>query len=365
MARRVLQPQSLTVLTTSRCTAACRHCNMSSGPDRSDTLSWDQLRDALEQWFVEAPPERVVFAGGEPTLLGDVLVRAVALCSERGVATRVVTNGWFASSPEAARSVLAPLRAAGLDELNISTDDFHLPWISLQRVRHAYDAAVELDFAAVVIATCYGPSSPMTVERLGPAFGFEAADDDSVEDRVGFGVGGREQERVRWRGQTALMVSGGATQAIGRGRSALTDSELLPPPPAGQLASLGGCPWAVRSPAISPRGHLLACCGFELEDNPILDFGSLEETPLAALLDRADADLIANMIALIGPPRIREVLEEHWPDEVRFSGPYRSYCEVCSDLVNDPVNRQALYRHQHQFVHSVVRHRDALGVEPD
>ena len=157
----------LTVLTTSRCTAACRHCNMNSGPDRSDTLSYEQIESILDQALDELDLLVVVFAGGEPLLLGaETLAKAIKLVADRGVFTRVVTNGYWATSKETAYNTLKTLKDAGLFEINISADDFHLPWISLQRLRYAYDACIDLGFVAPVIANCHGPSTWLTPKAL-------------------------------------------------------------------------------------------------------------------------------------------------------------------------------------------------------
>lgn len=354
---RVLEPRSITIETTNRCTAACRHCNMRSGPDRGGTLSWDQLRHIINEVFSELDEiDVVVFAGGEPTLLGADLHKAIALCKEHGAVTRIVTNAFWATSPEAAQATVAELRAAGLDELNISTDDYHLPFISLQRLRWAFEAAFEAGFMSVALANCAGPQSWLTAERLDQGFGQAAMHRRYDPD-------GNLNEQ-RWAlGETMLMLSNAKVQRIGRGIDRIQDSEL-PPLEAGEsLADYGGCPWALRSAAISPSGHLLSCCGFELEDNPILDYGDLNERPLSELLDRADGDLITNMIAILGPPRIKEILEQHWPDEVSFPRTYNSYCEVCSDLVGVEQNRRALYRYQASFLETVMQTREQLTAD--
>src|SRR4051812_21165098 len=111
---RVFEPTSITVLCTNRCTAECRHCCMNSGPDRKETLSFPQLQHILGEIFRELPRlYLIVFAGGEPTLLGEDLERAITLCKQHGRMTRLVTNAFWASSPEAARAMVLRLRAAG------------------------------------------------------------------------------------------------------------------------------------------------------------------------------------------------------------------------------------------------------------
>src|SRR5690606_15686786 len=77
---RILEPHTVTVLTTDKCTAECRHCCMNSGPSRASRLSYEQMESALDQLFRQYDIQVVVFAGGEPTLLGDDLLKAIHFC---------------------------------------------------------------------------------------------------------------------------------------------------------------------------------------------------------------------------------------------------------------------------------------------
>ncbi len=134
-------PAEMTVLTTSKCDAKCAHCLMRSGPDRDDALRLREMVSAIKEAHEARPLRTVVFAGGEPTLLGDELLEAIAAVRRLGISTRLVTNAGWATSPDAARAVVGGLREAGLDELNFSADDFHLPFIPLPRVVAAWHAA--------------------------------------------------------------------------------------------------------------------------------------------------------------------------------------------------------------------------------
>jgi hypothetical protein len=355
---RVLEPTTVTVLTTNKCTAQCRHCSMNAGPDRNDTLSWPQLEKILTQLFAETKLTVVVFSGGESTMLGDDLLKALTLCKQHGVITRLVTNAFWATSPTAAHAKLKELRDAGLDELNISTDDYHLPYISLQKVRYAFDAARELNFMSLVLCNAYGPESWLTPERINKEFG------EGSEMNRRFDANGARVDNERQVGKTLVMLSNGVSMKLGRGVQGLDESEVLQHN-AEQLdeigEQIGGCPWAVRSAAISAKGHLVSCCGFEVEDNQILDYGDLNDHSLGELLDRADNDLITNMIAIVGPVKLKQLLEQIAPDEVSFPRKsYRGYCEVCEDLVGIKKNRDALYKYQSLFVDAIVAARSAL-----
>jgi len=325
---------------------------MNSGPKRAETLSYAQLDHILRQVRADIGPVLIVFTGGEPLMLGEDLLKAIRLCRELGMRARVVTNAYWAQTRESARATLRELQDAGLDELNISTDDYHLPWISVQRVRNAYEVALELGFGTVVIATCFGPDTAINPTSINA---------ELADGKMELRYDAEQQTRPQLGDQKATkqgIVSNPHVQKIGRGAEQLFDDEVFVE--ATDAADIeGGCPWAVQAPAITPKGHLVSCCGFELEDNAILDYGDLNQRPLAELLDHADGDLISNMIALIGPPKIKRVLEEICPDEIEFLQPaYGTYCEVCHDLVKIEKNRQALYRHQGAFVEYVIKARE-------
>lgn len=355
---RVLEPNTTTILTTNKCTAACRHCATNSGPNRKDMLTWDKMEPILRQLFAETKLSVLVFSGGESTLLGEDLLKALRLCKEHRIITRLVTNAFWATSEKAAEAKLKELRSAGLDELNISTDDYHLPYVSLQKIRYAFDAARKLDFMSVALCNAYGPESWLTPERINREFG------NGEEMKHRYDANGKAMVHERKQGETLVLLSNGLSMKLGRGNQGLEESEVVPTP-LSQLYDfadgIGGCPWALRSSAISSKGHYVACCGFEAEDNPILDYGDLAKQPLSELLDRADNDLITNMISIYGPVTLMKILKDIAPKEVSFPRPsYRGYCEVCEDLVGIKQNREALYKYQGMFVDSILAVRDGF-----
>lgn len=333
---------------------------MNSSPERNETLNWEQLEPMLTQALEQLKLGVVIFAGGEPTLLGETLLKAIRLCKQHGVGTRIVTNAYWAGTPKAALERLKALREAGLDELNISTDDYHQPFIRLQNVKNAYEAARTLDFSAVVLANCFGPESELDPEALRKAF------DGDKRMQMRFDEDGDAVEYKRNSGEQLLVLSNSHLQRLGRGVTELRESEL---PGRGKseealdklAETVGGCPYAIRSAAISARGHFVSCCGFEVENNPVLDYGDLNQEPLADLLARADDDLVSNLIALFGPVKLMRLLQQNCPDEVHFPRTYRTYCEACYDLVSIPENRAALYRHAGQYADMILKLRDLLA----
>ncbi|TNJ40808.1 radical SAM/SPASM domain-containing protein [Phaeobacter sp. B1627] len=321
---------SITILTTNTCTAACAHCCMNSGPKRRGKLDADSIISTLAGLVEHGSLNTVVFAGGEPTLLKEDLLTAISAASDMGLNTRIVTNASWATTPEKAREKLSQLRAAGLRELNISADDYHLPFIAFDRVKTLWFAAKEFDFSSVLIANCAGPNSVITPEwiknELGEDLPTRFDDDgnsqisDTVEGKTFYGLSNANIQRVRYGFEEDVQ-----SWEVG-------DADLNRP-----------CPYAGRSISMSPDGHLLACCGFEFDADSPLRFGSVEEQPVDEIISAAYDGVILNAIASIGPFGVMKVVQSVAP-EVPFRDDYNSICEICFDVTQRPDARKALMR---------------------
>ena len=345
----LLQPEQLTVLTTSQCTAACSHCSMNSAPGRRDRLAFPQVKAALDELHAARPLSVVIFAGGEPTLLGEMLLESIAYADSLGIITRLVTNAVWATTEAKAQQKITELRQAGLAELNVSADDHHLPFVPFENVIHAWRAARSRGFRAVVIANCYGPHSTIT-----PRY---------VMDRLGeelparFDESGTQQALPAARPDgTVYMISNSYLQRLGRAKAHVDAADLVWPQHQDALA--GGCPWAVRSAALSPRGHLVACCGIEAEGNEILDFGDAQAAGAQTLVERADRSIIINAIALLGPLFLQRFIHRREPS-VAFRERYATVCEVCEDVVRRPDAAAALHSHLPALAAAVIGARAA------
>lgn len=299
---------------------------MSSAPDRSDnSLSFDQIRAAVTSLHTKTPLQVVVFAGGEPLLLGNDLLDAVALCDSLGIVTRVVTNAYWATSISAARRLTNVLREAGLAELNISCDDYHLPFIPFERVEFAWQASKNMGFTAVIIATCACPTSTIT-----PSFIMDRLEEDLP---LRFDTDGYSIPRGAFDPDgTYYGMSNGKVQLIGRARTTL-DHTITVSRNAGADDLKHACPWALRNPAVTPENRLVACCGIELMHNSVLDFGSLDASDASSLLEIADDMVLPNSIALFGPKYLMDFVRARSP-KIAWRERYGSICEICEDIVN-------------------------------
>ncbi len=139
-----MHPKTLTLLVTYQCTAACAQCCFGCTPKKKQRILQDRILGYIDQAAALGHIVNVVFSGGECFLLGDDLVEAVARATTHGLATRCVTNGYWATSLAAARRRLEPLVAAGLRELNFSTGDLHREYVPVERITAGAIIAYEL-----------------------------------------------------------------------------------------------------------------------------------------------------------------------------------------------------------------------------
>jgi organic radical activating enzyme len=330
---------------------------MNSSPTRRGKLTADEICDYVDQAAVSPGIQMVIFAGGEPLLLGRDLYRALRHVHESGMRSRLITNAYWANTEKTAESVVSKLRDAALDELNISIDDFHLPFIDAQNVKRAFYAALKRDFESVIIVHCSGPTTKFNDKELDELLGVRLPRMyDANQKRIEFDERGC--------GRPFVAVSNSAIQFIGRGAVQLRPEDLVYRDDLDSIAREHGCPWAVRSPAISPSGHLLSCCGFEVAGNEVLDIGDLHHESLDRLLSRADNDLALNAIALNGPFRLMDSMKEQQPD-LPFRNRYSSVCELCQHMVTDPTLRQSFLRSLPLLAPEILAKRAAIARRVD
>jgi cyclic pyranopterin phosphate synthase len=143
----------LRVSVTDRCNYRCTYCVPASGLehfDRSDVLSRDEIV-RLVACFARLGVRRVRLTGGEPTVRGDLpalaaMVRAIAGIEELALSTNAHRLAELAG----------PLRAAGVDRLNISVDSLDPERFaritrggSLARVQAGIEAARAAGFRSI------------------------------------------------------------------------------------------------------------------------------------------------------------------------------------------------------------------------
>lgn len=247
-------------------------------------------------------------------------MEAVAVAHEAGLATRCVTSAHWAVNPGAAAARLSELRRVGLDEINISCDDLHQESVPLERVLYAYEAALELGLVvAIVSVETRHPkiTREWLVSRFTPPEGAKSEVYLIMSAAVNVGRGASKLrgdellhglERGIRDADLARSFVRPETQYMFRllpgqpGRGKDPPSQARPDP------RFSPCPHVLRSPAVTPYGTLLACCGVTSLTLPVLVIGDTYKQSLESLMAEAGDDLILNWLAQQGPTAIASYL---------------------------------------------------------
>jgi hypothetical protein len=306
----------LSLFTMRRCTAACDHCAVGGSPQARGALSVPRMHALLDEAARAGGFERVVFTGGECFLLGRHLDELIVHAHALGFITRAISNGYWAASKRSAAERARRARAAGLDELMLSTGTFHQRFVPVARVATAARAAAEA-----------GIETHVSVEDCDQS----AFDDTALRD---------ELRRFTDAGTISISNDPWIPDAAGRGSAALSHEGMIA---AGRSTAQARCAQILTVLSVTPDGMLTACCGFPMEELPALHIGSVLERPLDDVLARAPNQLLHLWLHVRGPADLAAFVARYVPG---FALPaLASICQACVALQRDPRAMSALYEH--------------------
>ena len=113
------------ILLTYQCTSECDHLFLLCSPGREGTFTIGQLRESLREIKRIKTVDTVYFEGGEPFLFYSVLLAGLRMVYDAGLQSGIVTNGYWATSPEDAEQWLRPMLDLGVADFSVSDDEFH------------------------------------------------------------------------------------------------------------------------------------------------------------------------------------------------------------------------------------------------
>ncbi len=106
-------------------------------------MNLEQIHEILRQAHEIEALEWVYFEGGEPFLYYPILMRGVQMATAMGFRVGIVSNAYWAETKADALVWLKPF-ADLIENLTISSDQYHYSEINSQQVRNAIAAAEEL-----------------------------------------------------------------------------------------------------------------------------------------------------------------------------------------------------------------------------
>jgi hypothetical protein len=325
-------PTHLTILPTYRCTAACAQCCFESNPHLEGRIPIERILGYIDQAAADFPTLRlIVFSGGECFLLRDDLDRAIARATERGLATRCVTNGYWATSARAARERIAPLYEAGLAEINFSTGDDHQKFVPFERVVLGATAAAEFGVHALIV-----------VEGSREA---RFTMDDALRHPV---LAGFLKESPA-RGRLDLLNN---VWIPFRDDASITQSDEIYRRREG-LDRFPGCDNVLENMVITPHEQLASCCGLTFEHIPEMKLGDARTRRLRDLYDAQLEDFFKIWIRVEGPERIFHFATLKDP-ALAYPDAATHPCQTCAALFLNPRVRRVLQAHYLEKVPEVM-----------
>lgn len=301
-----IEPKTLTLITTFKCTASCKNCCLDCNPNRSELLNTDFAIDLIEKCIKTFPSiKALVLTGGEAFLYFENIKRIIEFANKKGLICRVVTNGYWGTTKEKALSLLQTLKCAGLNEINFSTGDDHLKYVSISNIKNCIISALSLDLKTVI--------------------NIESGNDRhfNVNDFNDIVLGVDTSKLAVIRGMWMPFTK----ETIGN----------LNPMPEKCLHSVKDrCSNLFSSITISPNNEFLSCCGLPVTYIKYLNLGKVTKDNLYILYKRQFYDFLKIWIFVEGPYKILAYIERQSKCKIPELRVLSHMCFYCACLFTNP-----------------------------
>lgn len=121
---------------STRCNVKCEHCVAADAIPENIKMELGQAKEIIAE-LAGAQVRGISFTAGEPLIYLDDIAELVGLCHDYGMYTRVVTNSFWAKTPELAESYVVRLKENGLSQLRLSYSRWHQKNIDRQNILNA------------------------------------------------------------------------------------------------------------------------------------------------------------------------------------------------------------------------------------
>lgn len=319
----IISPKTLAFAVTYRCTASCKNCCFGCNPQRKKRLSLDEMKSYVDQaiTYYGDSIRVLVLTGGECFLLKEDLPCIIEYGNSKGLATRVVTNGYWASTYEKSYKILLRLRECGLKEINFSTGDDHLQWVSYENIVNGTCASMDLGLTCALNVECHEKSQFnakvfLKEERFADYFNISKY-------------------------QPPLLVEQGIWMPFDK--KALLSYEGMEI----ETAGCKRCSSIFSTIAINPYSVQMSCCGLMCEYLKPLRLGFLCKDSMKTLYELNFKDLIKIWLFTEGPHAILEYIYNKRHIDKSVTG---HICYICAEIFKDIENIQWIIDHYEEIM---------------
>lgn len=301
-------PEFISIITTYKCTAACKECCFECSPREKDSLSFSQICKIIDDAVDMKSVKFVVWTGGECTLLGDTLFKGVEYAKSKGLPSRIVSNGWWAKDCESAKKYLTKMISSGVVELNISTGDNHQEFVS--------------EDTAILAATCgarLGITSVLSIEKHNTAkFNPEKLKENKIYRRFI-----RDNININnFSVINPIWISLHKDTEYNYSHQEINHPDLKK-----------GCNNIFTFLGVAPNGTQVGCCGLTMRYISAMNLGNINNVSLSAGFYTQFKDFLKRWIFVSGPLTILKQVKE-WAPEICIPE-FAHSCAYCAYLYNN------------------------------
>jgi len=316
---------------TEKCNIECKFCALGCSPKAEGNLSAFRMREIIDMSLQLFTIKNIVFTGGEPLLFEKEVIKVISYAKKNGIKTRIVTNGYWATTPAKAEKLLVKLQKEGLSEINISVDDFHQEYIPLGNVKNAIEVSLNLNLPIHLAHKTHpeSKSNKATYERL---------INKEIKD-----IKGLNNEEIK---EAGITFSSGITVPIGRHSDNVKLDNWMMYQPVNYKTN---CDALLDSININADETLSPCCGLFDKSTSMFRYAKIAHDNLEEILNKASKNVVYNWLAIKGPYELRNLLKE-LNSELIFSEEYYQNCQICNEIFNNT-----------EAVRTIIKHLDEIS----
>lgn len=307
---------TLVLETIDRCNAKCGMCYQAAGPRGSDLRGDKRLPLHVTQRVIdeaaqlpELVGDRVHVSGGESFLNYQEMIEIFRHAKLRGFGNiGAVTNAFWAVTDRIAEQKCSELAEAGATYFEVSIDFWHLPYVSVDRVRCLLRAMRRTGLRAT-LRTLSSRSHHM--------------------DEILNGFADAEFLQV--------IIGNGRVQPVGRGAETIPTSEVY------FADGVRGCCELQLNLTISPGGNVYPCCaGADMTES--LSSGNVHHESLADVVLKMRTDQLIREIIHGGTGELIPIIHNLGFGD-RLLQQYSGICHLCWHVFKDDELANALREH--------------------
>lgn len=124
---------------STQCNIKCDHCVAADDDYKHEKMDLVRARGIIDE-MAGANVKAISFTVGEPLIFLNDILSIVRLCKKYGIYSRVVTNGFWAKTPELTDNIVSELKISGLSQLRLSFSRWHQAHVDQENILNAAES---------------------------------------------------------------------------------------------------------------------------------------------------------------------------------------------------------------------------------